>query len=519
MEPTLEETISALLHYVPTGTAEGEKFILREAFVQVDDFVEIITPPSGSPRLMIGKKGSGKSAILNFSISILKSTGVPALLVKPFDLDLEGMKDGASVGELTRIAYRAIVKAIAQNIGAQLDGFVSGDNEVLYHEAVQNGERDLDFLGKVSRLLAGLSKPIAGADMTKILPSEDKATAIRLEKAIKENVSQSSSVFYVFIDDTDQVASPGTKGHLNRIWAFLLAARELTERIPQVRCIVTFRDEIWRELSTEKAGQRDQWDHFLRLVFYLNPTLDHIQEIFEKRLVLAAQRCGIKENVPNYELFFEGDSPRMPTSQKRSSWPDLIRSRSRERPRDAIQLLNMLASAALKPPASKITDNMFETIMPQYSAERVKLLAEEFERECPTLPQILQSMVKVKYEHGSFLADSESIRKHLRTLPSSFSITLNGQTLHPDTDEDLFELWSFLFTIGVLYPRVSDSRMARGFRFVFPADDPGFVSKTRWNEMQKALWEVHPAYRDHLIEVQKEVAARTGLPVKPKRYR
>lgn len=519
MEPTVEHRMRALLHYVPTGTTEGEGVILQEAFVQADEYAEIITPPSGSPRLLIGKKGSGKSAILKFSLDVFHQAGVPALLVKPLDLELEGMPDGASVGELTRIAYRAIVKAVAQNIGAQLGGFVTGENEVLYREAVQSGERDLDFLGKVSRLLSALSKPVAGVDLTRVLPTEDKATVVRLERAIKDNASQSSAAFYVFIDDTDQVASPGTKGHLNRIWAFLLAARELTQRVPEVRCVVTFRDEVWRELSTEKAGQRDQWDHFLRLVHYLNPTLDHIQDIFEKRLVLAAQKCGIEGQRAKYPLFFEGDRPRMPTSQKRSSWPDLIRSRSRERPRDTIHLLNMLATAAVKPPVSRITDDMFESVMPQYSSERAKLLAEEFERECPALPEILRSLATLEYKHGAFLADSEAIRKHLLTLPSAFTIKLNGKILRPDAEGWIFELWSFMYTIGIFYPRVSDSRMPKGFRFIVPADDPAFVSQARWNEMQKALWEVHPAYRDYLIEVQKDDAARFGLPSKRKKKR
>jgi hypothetical protein len=296
----------------------------------------------------------------------------------------------------------------------------------------------------------------------------------------------------------------------------LLAAREIAQRIPKSRVIISIRDEVWRELSKEEVGQRDQWDHFLRLVFALNPSLDHVQEIIERRLVLAAKKCGTKENKPHYPFFFEGERPKMPTSQKRSSWPDIIKSRSRERPRDAVQLVNMLAKQALEPPVTKITDDILAKVMPVYSEERATLLSQEYEKECPSLPQIIRSFARLEYEEGSFLAGSEQVKKHLKSLPSSFSIKLSGIIINPDDDEQVFRLWSFLFSIGFIFPRVSDSREKDNYRFVYPSDDPNFVCNERWNDMQKALWEIHPAFRDHLISVQRSEQAQFGLPTKPK---
>lgn len=521
MEPTIEERMNSLLYYVPTGTTEGEKHILREAFVQAAEYAEIITPPSGSPRLLVGKKGSGKSAILDFTINFLKEANVPVLLVKPMDLDLTAMPENGASGELTRIAYDALLRAIASNIGAQLDGYLTGSNEELYREAVAAGERDLDRVGKITRLMSKLAAPLTGGDLAELLPNTDKISLSKLEKATRENIEQSSGAFYLLFDDTDQVASPGTRGHLNRIWAFLLAVRELTSRLDKVRCIVSLRDEIWRELSNESIGQRDQWDHFLRLVYLLNPDLDHVQKIFERRLVLAAERLGLQAKRPPYDLFFEGERPRMPTSTKRSSWPDIVRTRSRERPRDAIQLVNMLAKKAIAPPTSLITENTLALVMPTYSEERAKLLAQEFEKECPSLLQIIRTFARVEYDKGSFLATSELMRKHLLSLPSSFSINLEGEVLNPDSELHVFHLWSFLFSIGFVFPRVSDKRESDNYRFITANEEPDFVNERRWNDMQKALWEVHPVYRDYLIAAQKDEAAQFGLPTKrkPPRHR
>jgi len=108
------------------------------------------------------------------------------------------------------------------------------------------------------------------------------------------------------------------------------------------------------------------------------------------------------------------------------------------------------------------------------------------------------------------------IRKHLSTLPSAFSLSLDGRVLRPCEDEDAFRLWAFLYSIGLMYPRVSDSRQPAKYRFVNPQEEPDFVAKDRWNDMQKALWEVHPVYRDYLIAVQRDEAAQFGLPTKRK---
>lgn len=515
-EPTIEERMNALLYYVPTGTTEGEKHILNEAFVQTNEYKEIITPPPYSPRLLVGKKGSGKSAIIDFSINVLRKSDVPALLLKPLDIELESMPENGSSGELTRIAYKGLLRAVGENIGSQLSGFVSGDNEVLYREALSAGHQDIDFVGKLTRVLSTVAKPLTKIDFIQLLPNTDRASCVKLEKALRSNIDESSGAFYLFIDDTDQVASPGTPGHLNRIWAVLLAVREIAQRIPKIRIVVSIRDEIWRELPKEEVGQRDQWDHFLRLVFTLNPNLDHVQEIIERRLVLAARKLGIDGDKPRYPLFFEGDRPKMPTSQRRSSWPDIIKTRSRERPRDAVQLVNMLAKRALEPPVSRVTDEILANVMPVYSAERATLLSQEYEKECPVLPQVIRSFARLEYDEGSFLCTSETLKAHLRSLPSSFSITLSGIIVKPDDDNQIFRLWAFLFSVGFIYPRVSDTRQTDNYRFIYPSEDPNFVRMDRWNDMQKALWEIHPAFRDHLIVVQRDEQAQFGLPRKPK---
>ncbi len=515
MEPTIKARLDALLKFVPTGTTEGEKAILGEAFIRADEFAEIITPPPGSPRVLVGKKGAGKSAIIDFASRILNKGKVPNISLKPLDIDLSSMSTQSSVGELTRTAYLCLLQAIAGALSNNIRGLVSESDAEILNSAIAGGIQKPDFISRIARTLPKVAKSWVQADLSEVLPSTSKSTAISLERAISQNISESQTSIYIFIDDTDQVAPPDQAGQLNRIWAFLLATRELSERIPQVRCIVSLRDEIWRALSSEKAGQRDQTDHFLTLVYNLNPSLDHIQNIFERRLQLAAKHIGI-EGLPNfYPLFFEGNLPRMPTSQKRTSWADAIRTRCRERPRDAIQLINALAKAALHPIPKLIDEEIFANVMPAYSEQRVKLLAQEFEKECPNLLELVKSFGGIEFDSESFTSSAETLKEHLRVLPSSFSLNLYGQAVKPGTNEGAFSIWEFLYSIGFIYPRVSDSRQPKGYRHVLASDSPKFVSEKNWNEMQASLWEIHPAYRDYLITVSKEKKANFGLPKKP----
>lgn len=182
-----------------------------------------------------------------------------------------------------------------------------------------------------------------------------------------------------------------------------------------------------------------------------------------------------------------------------------------------MQLVNMMVKVALKDDAKKIDDDILSAVMPIYSKERAELVAGEYEAECPQLIHVIRSLHKIDYKHGSFLADTEAVRTHLIQMQSGFTVVINGVALKPSREEDVLSLWSLLFQAGVFYPRVSDSRQKEGYRFVFPHEEPGLVTKARWNDLQQILWEIHPAFRDYLITEQKEHGARFGLASKPSR--
>lgn len=505
------KSLETLIKYFPTGTTEGERHILRKAFVQLDEYSDIISPPPFSPRLLIGKKGSGKSAVIDFSMSLFAKTKIPAIHLKPLDFELGNIPEAASVGEVTRIAYLELAKAIARNLGSSVSGLISEQDKVLYDEAVTAGLRERDTIDKLAHLLPKLAKPLTEVDISSLLPSSTESSRNGLLKAIKSNLESSETAFYLFIDDTDQVAAPDRPGHLNRIWGFLLAARELSQKLEQLRCVISLREEVWRRITSDRAGQRDQTDHFPGLTRFLSPTREHIHKIIERRIVLAA-----REVAPNsretWKLFFEPDMPKIPMTEETSSWPDLIVVRSRERPRDAVQLINALALAANTAKAEKITDQLFAKEMIEFSKQRVLLLSQEAEFDCPQIEQVVRTFSDLEYDHGSFKATTENIRQHLLRSGASSGVQLYGRSLRPGNEDDALQLWKYLFDVGFLNARVADTREKDGYRHIYPREDPNYVSKARWNDMQATAWEVGPSFRDFLISLQHQRLARTGLP-------
>ncbi|WP_158915421.1 P-loop ATPase, Sll1717 family [Caulobacter sp. S45] len=510
------QNLETLQSWFPSGTAEGERQIQERVFVYVSDFPRILSPRAGNPYLLVGRKGTGKSAIIEVATRILDRQKVPSVLIRPSDLDASGLGENDSIGELKHRFQPLLLSAIASKLAENRQGLALGDEAIIYNEAIRSGHLSSDLIGKLARSLPKIAKPLIKVDLTQILPEFTAVTRKELEEAIGRRVKDER--FHLFIDDTDQIANPDRPGHLNRIWGLILAARELASDIPQLRCVVSLREEVWERLKRESSAQRDQTDHFTNLVVNLSSSDKLIKEIIETRLKLASAECG--GGTEMWTTFFEGAAARPPNSETPRSWIDLVLVRSRQRPRDAIQLISQLADhASNKQHISKINETTFQTVMPRFSEDRARLFGQEFELECPRAEDILRTFSQVEYSEGGFRMTAESAKSHLTSAASQFGITLYGRTIKPNLEVDIFDLWRFLYVANVLNARVSDTGERDEFRHVRSEDDPFLVSKPRWNEMQKMLWEVNPAFRDYLETKRNAQQAMTGLPTKEKQRR
>ena len=334
--------------FIATGTAETEDSIIDSAYVSNEGLLEIINPPPASPRLLVGKKGSGKSIVLRYIRNRLKEASVPVLLLRPSDLNSSRLPSDTSLGALIRYYKHEIVTAIAIHLGKNMQGYLSNDSEIILSKIAKEAKaRTGDWYENALDFFLPLGAGITKVDFTKLAASIGKVGAEGLEEAIRTNLGKQERFFYFMFDDTDQVADPRDPNHLNRIWAFILALRQIMERCANIKCIVTLRAEVWVRLRRDDASHRDQVDHIRGLVVELNPTESDVLDIAERRFVLARDKGSLQHVHDITALFFEGDVT-LPGFDETRAWPDFLVKRSRERPRDLVQLVAKLIQAANK---------------------------------------------------------------------------------------------------------------------------------------------------------------------------
>lgn len=321
-------------------------------------------------------------------------------------------------------------------------------------------------------------------------------------RSVTQHLLSTGSILFLLIDDTDQVAPPADSSQLNRIWALLLAVRRLAGECLALRCIVSLRTEVWARLESESEGQRDQTDHLRGLVIPLRASDSLMERILLRRLTLAAEDIG-KRNVDPHTVFFEHPKVRLPTSEELRPWDTFLIKSARERPRDAIQLVKILAERAKANGRAQIGDREADDGMKQYSRERVRDASDEFARDCDSLTKVFETFAR-----GDFDWPFEKLRTHLRTVGSGFRLIVRGEVIKPDDDDDAIRLLRFLHETGFINPRVSDSRQPKNFRHINFQDDPHFVTKANWNNMQAATWEIHPAFRSFLLTAKEDILAR-----------
>lgn len=492
-----------LLKYVRTGTAEGDRSFLGEIFIAPTQFTQLCAIEPGGMRILVGNKGIGESAVVEWIDKVAKAKKLPCVLIRPDNISSKDTPTSPDIGSLKRFYYEVLLRTVGAQIGSQLKWMLRGNAAKLHNEARQHGLVDEDFIQKSLELISAISLPAAkinGVQFAKELAGTNSPN--ELIKAINSQLLSSSNVFYLLIDDTDQLAAPDQPAHLNRIWALLLAVRRLTGECSAVRAIVSLRSSVWTRLTSESQGQRDQTDHMRGLMIPLLANDALMQSIVRKRLEKAAKDAGTTRVDP-YTVFFNGTTMTLPTSDEKRSWDSFITKSARERPRDAIQLIKNMVDAAKQGNEPLIGSKEAALAMKVYSSERVDDVVNEFSLDCKNIREIINTFADFDFESAF-----EELRQHLLTVPSIASIKIRGAQLRPDVDDDAIEILRLLHETGFLNPRVVDNTMPRGFRHILFHEDSNFVKLANWNSMQGARWEIHPAFRTYLIGVKQAQLAR-----------
>jgi Cdc6-like AAA superfamily ATPase len=489
------------------GRAEAEQNFLVNAFVLAKNYEDALCAPLHSPIILIGRKGTGKTAFLKFLDQRFQTSGVRTLYLKPDDMPLlEGIRDAEETATIKRRAYEALISAVSTKVGAELRGLLGRKDKKLFDKAINEGIKSHDALQVCLHGLALFGSLVTHIKLEKLIPETEKPKNCALLDSLSSNFKRSDKAFVLLLDDIDQVASMVNRKQINRIWGFILAAQRLTEELPNLKTIISLRTEIWSILERDEYGQRDQVDHVRALIKRLDPSEDEIKRIIIRRLEVIRDHINLPKYPLVIEQFFEEPVMGLPTSGERRKWEDYIAKSSRGRPRDALQLLGLLAENSRKAGKLKISNEIVDKAAAIYSSQRVDDLVREYTSDCPVVREIVNSFANIE-----FLVPTETFKDYLITLPSRFGIIIRGATVHGESVSDIFLLWRFIHEIGIWNPRIPDTRESREFRHLLYDQQPNFVTEANWNDMQKVAWEIHPAYRSHILEIKKSEKARGGV--------
>ena len=445
----------------------NEQKILGEVFIPWDDYYEMITPYENSIQILVGRKGSGKSALLDFLTIKTEEQKIPVVRMTPENLKYQP-KDITSLALISEEIYDKVIFAIANEIGKTVSGYISNDDAVVIDQAIQAGERPALSIDKIIHSLAPIGKALTKIDFEAMLPKYAMKTP-EMVRAIKNISEKKYTAFYLLIDDTDHISLPQNKNYLEEIWGFIIAIQKIARMIPNIKPIVSIRSEIWQRLNDDDCGARDQIDHYRLLVKNLHPTDEKMKEIIEKRLKAACKDLGISQR-NEFAPFFERVDCKLPSSNERRLWTDYFITSSRFRPRDSIQLINELAQSAIDNQREIIIDFDVDNTAYKYSHERVKDILNENQYLTDQLLVIIKS-----FKNIPFTNEAKTILRHLDGLPGTAHIEIKRNIMRVSDEDNIFVIWKLLYDIEFLTPKTKDARFPRGFRFIRPHEDTELV--------------------------------------------
>ena len=493
------ENLAVLKEYFRNGDAQKEARILPDIFVAPEDYDEIIQPEENGMRILVGRKGSGKSAILNYIVQDSCSRGCNSIFMVPSDYVKKDFSEAKVPASIISELRNEMIAGIAAKIGEQIHLPIDQSEELLRQVAQASGDGNVSGFDYVVRTLNQIIKNKLGLDIHEIAEAGQPVPR-RMERAINQYMEKESNrVFYVLLDDIDQIASARSENYFDIIWYEILAAAQLPLKLKNIFPIVSIRKEIWDKFSCDN-GNRDKFDQIRMMQMDVEPDRETLRQILEKRLMVCNGNLQVpQDNV--YAGFFEGRDCKMPFSEERRLWRDYLVSSSRS-PRDLVQLVSELAQVAKKDKQERIGDREVEKVSHRFSEERVRDLLEQNKERFQHLEQLIQSFI-----YAEFCMSADELKKHLESQPDAQGLRIDGHRIRPGEDA-VFPLWDLLNNIGFFNVRIKDRRKSKQYDFLPYSGNR--VLAVNWNELQKYEWEIHPCYRVYLIDYQKQELNRIG---------
>lgn len=419
-------------------------------------------------RIIVGYKGSGKSAILRISKQEDDSFGIPNVWLTHSNIN-EYVKLISSSEDLSE-KINAWTISLGKSIVKQLV-------ENYLHSRIED-----NVLAKGSYNFSNKNAIFYNLQTTYF-----NTTGARLK------IAPETYKIKVYIDDID-VGWNGSPSHISTISALLNALRILNRNNQQFLFRITLRSDVYylvrtSDESTDKFQSNVvflDWDNHEILVLLVKRVESFFgNEYIESDLVAKSQdtlmhylKSIISPTFPNW-----GQQAQVPMQR-------VLLSLVRRRPRDMVKLCTMAAHQAYSRGSTIIDSSDFRSVFEQYSRDRLQDIINEFKSELPNIDQLLLEMRPTRKERSGkdmFLYAANALVQKLRFIKSHARFQFTGSNITASEND----LISFLYKINFLQARKTLTNGMIDRKFF----EQNQLLSSRYVNFFGYDFEVHPAYR------------------------
>lgn len=439
---------------------------LREYYFKVRSYEDVIV--TSPVRILVGHKGTGKSALFRIAVGEHITNGQLAVLIQYSDVvtlsNAESDDFLLSIRNWTIGLNHLIVQKIFELLGVKRKKI---------SELMQDFQ---DYQGDIVDFL------VDSFNDHKEMFSQETVYLI-------ENFLKTNSVF-IYIDDLDR-GWQGKKENITRISALINAVRDISSKFKNISFKIALRADVYYlvRVSDESADKFEgsvvwhKWNNheiFVLLIKRIETFLGN--SVDEQRLLESSQSDLAKYLNPIMEPYFTG----------RGKWENIdtyriLMSLIRRRPRDLIKLCTLAATNAYERNSERIETIDFQTIFESYSRGRIDDTIIEYKSELPNIEALLLNMKPSKAERTAkegYVYRKDKLLEKVNNIKQNHRFTFsNGR------EATSLELAAFLYKINFITGR---------------KETPKGIQRVYFDEVRYLAasiadfgfdWEIHPAYR------------------------
>lgn len=467
------------------ASAEIEQDFLEKVFVTTPVLESI---RSGQKTIVLGRKGSGKTALCLKLFNDLKRQGERVSLLTPRDLSVNSLKvlekESIDISESFLLSWKYIFMVEISKYVIEDAKNKYGQNYAKWPEPIKQARAFLaqytsgyaNFIDKAIKTISSIKKvgvKIVSAELSAELENRtdesslaDKVDAIT--NALREALDLLfTKPLYILIDKIDEIWNSSSQSS-ELIIGLLRASKEMFEQLSSVHIVVFLRSDIYDTLQFNDSDkfhsleERIEWDK-QRLKWLIT--------------LRARTSTGLKGKPEPDEIWQTFFSPKI---NGKDSFEFLI-DRTLMRPRDLIQLCNLCKDKAVANNNTRITEKDIYQALPQYSEWKLNDLTVEYKVQYPFLGNVIL---------GAFysippVVNRDLLLTRLKPITGKIIESFGSQYFEP-----IDNLLQIIYNIGFWGAVVSDEVLYSfyGKSIVIPFID---------------LFEIHPAFR-LALKIEKE---------------